>query len=253
MQCSAARGWPKMERQEYYDRVLHAARRLTGRERRDVRRELEGHIEDHMEALLALDYPQELAEERTLSAMGDPEEVGSELNRQYSPFWLSVKRLAMAVTALFVLLNFTGLLGEAGNIGDNLRARFCPEKLAAVQYHSDNLHAVEDVDLRAEMGDVTVRVYQVGLDAPTRGTTAYVALCAWYQNPLKEQPNILNWNMDVWVESSSGHRPSGGSGWKWAFIYEVPVNYGDTVEITYDRFGQQMELTVELPWEEAES
>ena len=242
-----------MDRQEYCDRVLHAARRLTGREQRDVRRELEAHMEDHVEALLALDYPRELAEERTLSAMGNPEEVGRELNRQYSPFWLAVKRLAMAAAVLFVLVNFTGLIGAADNIVDNLRARFWPEKLAAVQYHSNNLQAVEDLDLRAEMGDVTVRVYQVGLDDPTQGTTAYVALCAWYQNPLKEQPDVISWNTaGCWAESSSGHRPSGGGGWKWAFVYEIPVNYGDTVTITYDRFGQRMELTVELPWEEAE-
>ena len=36
-----------------------------------------------MEGLLELGYSPELAEERTLDAMGDPKEVGRELNRQY--------------------------------------------------------------------------------------------------------------------------------------------------------------------------
>ena len=129
-----------------------------------------------MEALLELDYPPELAEERTLSAMGDPGEVGRALNRQYPFRWLVAARTAMALTIAAVLLMGSGLLGFLSNTGDNLRARFCPETLAAVEYHSDHLDAVEGLDLRAELEDVTVRVYQAGLNDWTtaRDTGVYI-------------------------------------------------------------------------------
>lgn len=70
-----------MTRKEYTDTVLSTLRHVTGDEKAAIRKELEAHMEDHMEALLALDYPQELAEERTLSAMGDP--VGDDILRVY--------------------------------------------------------------------------------------------------------------------------------------------------------------------------
>ena len=73
-----------MDRKTYIDTVLSALRHVTGDERAAIRAELEGHMEDHMEGLLELGYEPELAEERTLAAMGDPQEVGRELNKQYT-------------------------------------------------------------------------------------------------------------------------------------------------------------------------
>lgn len=73
-----------MDRRDYTDRVLSSLRRVTEKEREAIRSELDGHIEDHMEALRELGYDEELAEERAIAAMGEPDEVGRELNRQYT-------------------------------------------------------------------------------------------------------------------------------------------------------------------------
>lgn len=243
-----------MTRKEYTDAVLAVLRHVTRREREAIRREIDGHIEDHMEDLLELDYPPELAEERTLSAMGDPGEVGRALNRQYPFRWLVAARTAMALTIAAVLLMGSGLLGFLSNTGDNLRARFCPETLVAVEYHSDHLDAVKELDLRAELEDVTVRVYQAGLTNASGGGMAYVALSCWNDNPFVEPPELINtfgWEEVLRITGSScGLPPSGGTGSKWTFVYEVPVNYGDTVEITYERWGRSFRLSVPLPWEE---
>ena len=80
-----------MDRKTYIATVLSALRHVTGDEQLAIRAELDGHIEDHMEGLLELGYDPELAEERTLSAMGDPKEVGRALDRQYPYRWLIVK------------------------------------------------------------------------------------------------------------------------------------------------------------------
>lgn len=77
-----------MDRKTYIDTVLSTLRRVTGRERSAIREEIDGHIEDHMEGLIELGYDPALAEERTLAAMGDPKEVGRELNKQYPLRWL---------------------------------------------------------------------------------------------------------------------------------------------------------------------
>lgn len=84
-----------MNRKEYTDAVLTALRHVTDRERLAIQAELDAHIEDHMAALQELDYPPELAEERALAAMGDPAEVGRELNACYqSWFWVILGRAA---------------------------------------------------------------------------------------------------------------------------------------------------------------
>lgn len=244
-----------MTRKEYTESVLSALRHVTQREREAIRAEIDGHIEDHMTDLLELDYPPELAEERTLSAMGDPAEVGRELNKQYPLGWLVVGRTAMMLTVAVVLVMGTGILGFLSNTGDNLRARFCPETLATVEDQSDSLDAVAELDLRARLEDVTVRVYQVGLEHTSGGGMAHVALSCWDDNPFVEPPELINtlgtYDVLEIQGSTCGLLPDGGSGWKWAFIYEVPVNYGDTVEITYERWGQSLHFSVPLPWEEA--
>ena len=68
-----------MDRKTYIATVLSTLRHVTGDERLAIQAELEGHMEDHMEGLLELGYSPELAEERTLAAMGDPKEVGRRL------------------------------------------------------------------------------------------------------------------------------------------------------------------------------
>ena len=71
-----------MTRQEYTDRVLANLRRVTRSERAAIREELDAHMEDHICDLLDLGYDEALAEERTMQRMGDPEEVGRELDKQ---------------------------------------------------------------------------------------------------------------------------------------------------------------------------
>lgn len=97
-----------MDRRDYTDRVLSSLRRVTEKEREAIRSELDGHIEDHMEALRELGYDEELAEERAIAAMGEPDEVGRELNKQYPFRWLVAKwgAILLAVWILASVLFF---------------------------------------------------------------------------------------------------------------------------------------------------
>lgn len=66
-----------------------------------IRAELEAHIEDRCMALEELNYPPELAAERTLAAMGDPVTVGKALDKEHS-LWLGRLWLA-SVVAVFLM------------------------------------------------------------------------------------------------------------------------------------------------------
>ncbi|MBQ7778586.1 MAG: hypothetical protein IJ396_06725 [Oscillibacter sp.] len=230
-------------------------RRVTGGERAAIRAELEAHMEDHMLALMDLGYEEELAEERMLQHMGDPAEIGRELDQQYPPHWLVLKRITIVLTVIFILLTFTDVAQILNNAGDSFWARFYPEKLMDVHHLKEVPEVVQDTDIRVQLDDVMVRVYQVALEDADAACRAYVALSCWNRNPFAEQPEIANsyfWMTPapLWVRTSSGRNPDGGSGWLWAFRYELPVEYGDSVQLTYDAFGQTFDLTVELPWEE---
>lgn len=117
-----------MNRKEYTDAVLTALRHVTDRERLAIRAELDAHIEDHMAALRELDYPPELAEERALAAMGDPAEVGRELNACYqSWFWVILGRAAAVVTVLMCILALLHV-GLLGMVADSISARIYPDE-----------------------------------------------------------------------------------------------------------------------------
>ena len=48
-------------------------------DRKAIARELTAHFQDHVRDLERLDYPWQLAEQRALAAMGDPEQIGKAL------------------------------------------------------------------------------------------------------------------------------------------------------------------------------
>ena len=123
-----------MDRRQYTDRVLTSLRRVTAKEREAIRQELDGHMEDHMDALRELGYDEQEAEEHTLAAMGDPAEVGRELNRQYPFRWLVVKWAAQGVAVLLVLFLLSGWWDVLGNVVCYARARLWPGTFANVEW-----------------------------------------------------------------------------------------------------------------------
>ena len=77
-----------------------------------IRAELAAHWEDHAAALMERGIPEEEAARRALEAMGDPEEIGKELDRSHSPFlgWFQicfrVFAWAAALAAAIVLVSW---------------------------------------------------------------------------------------------------------------------------------------------------
>lgn len=74
-------------------------------DRKDIAAELTAHYEDHVRDLERLDYPWQLAGERALAAMGDPEQIGKALDQVHKPWlgWLWKASRALLTMACLLL------------------------------------------------------------------------------------------------------------------------------------------------------
>ena len=240
-----------MDRRQYTDRVLTSLRRVTAKEREAIRRELDGHMEDHMEALRALGYDEALAEERTIAAMGDPEEVGRELNQQYPFRWLVIGRAAMVLTLLFALLVALPAWNKAGDVVNNLWCRFYPLHLldmrdlswGADRDYRPMVAEAEKVELRQTADGVTLYIYQAGLEDPAaEETTAWAAVSPYGNDPVQSN-NVYRSLM------ASGDIDSLSFDFDGPFIVSDQVRRGEPLCFAYDISGETLSFEVPLPWE----
>ena len=248
-----------MTRTEYVDRVLSVMKNVTTKEREAIRAELSAHIEDHICDLLDLDYPETLAEERTMALMGDPEEVGRELDQQYRPtIWDSLEGIA---TILLVAVGLQALLGVGilFHAVDAMEARFAPSRKSAEDYTAA---ATEETDYRIPIGNDIVKIYQVSVgnkvfsyyahdQIAEQGLAAELLVCAYDRVPF----GIVSGNLFTYLKVADRRGTEldtwgGGSG-SWGAEYDryyIPIQHGDTyVTFSYDRFGESVELQIPLP------
>lgn len=240
-----------MGRRQYTDRVLTSLRRVTAKEREAIRQELDGHMEDHMESLRELGYDEELAEERTIAAMGDPAEVGRELNQQYPFRWLVIGRAAMIATLLFALLVAPPAWNKAGDVVNNLWCRFYPLHLldlrelswGADRDYRPMVTEAEKVDLRQMADGVTLYIYQAGLEDPAaEETTAWAAVSPYWDDPFRSN-NVYRSLM------ASGDIDSLSFDFDGPFIVSGQVRRGEPLCFAYDISGETLSFEVPLPWE----
>ena len=242
---------------EYVERVLSVMRHVTPSEREAIRAELAAHIEDHICDLLELDYDEALAEERTMALMGDPEEVGRELDKQYTnSFWLWLEGIAKILLVPMILISLLGI-GILFHAADHLEARFAPEG-----YRTDfPAEITEEVDLRIQIGNDILRVYQVALGKESHYNydleksemlpTVQVSVCAYDRIPF----GIVSGDLFTYLKAADQRGKEidtgGGGAGSWGAEYNryyIPVEPGDTyVTLSYDRFGESVTLKVPLP------
>lgn len=201
-----------------------------------------------MEGLLELGYSPELAEERTLDAMGDPKEVGRELNKQYTGWgFVLLSRIAVLLTVVLCIQAVLGL-GILGNLLGSVWARVAPlepEEISAA--------VTQRLDIRVPIGSDVVRVYGVSRLTRKGVPAAGVFLCAYDRLPGGVVSDRLL--PGVWIEDQRGEALewlSGGSGHgsigaDYQLRY-VPVEETDTsITLRYDHFGEDVSVKIPLP------
>ena len=239
-----------MNRREYCDRVLSVLRYVTPAEKTAILEELDAHIEDHMCHLLERGYTEELAEARTMACMGDPEEVGRALDRQYPLHWLVISRFVTVFLVLAIFMLLSGLL-TMNNTFDSFRARWAPWTNVSERWE-ESIHL--RLDLRQEVGSDVVRVLGSGAGEKwgKSAPTASVLLCQYDQNPFGyvSRMNIYfeDCRGETVMNASSGYSSSGAA----YSMRDMYVQYGDPyVTMVCERYGIRYEIEVPLVWEDA--
>ena len=238
-----------MTRREFTDRVLLPLGRLTAEERENVRRELEEHVEDRMEAMLDMGWSEELAEERCLEAMGDPAEIGRELAKQYrGRGWLWLGRAAVLLTAVLCVQALLGL-GMLGAAWDSLTVRIHPSTAISIGELRE-VEAVEDLDIRAEVGNDILRIYQVSVGEKDGQRAAMVLACMYDRWPFGVVADNLYARSKLfsqWGETGNSAGGSANHGVEYAARW-TPVKPGDThVVWEYRAIGETVRLEIPLP------
>ena len=238
-----------MTREEYTNTVLAQLRRVTEDERRAIRAELDGHVEDHMEALRELGCEEAEAEARALERMGDPAEVGRALNKVYTGWvWVLLSRAAILLTVVLCIQAVLGI-GILSNLLWSIQARTIPQEVRS-DYRA---WATIEPDIRVPIGNDVLRVYRVSLVERKDGPAAQVALAAYDRIP----GGVVSQRLipSVVLADQRGavpDRDTGGGGMG-CFTAEftlryVPVREGDTyITLTYDWLGETAEVTIPLP------
>ena len=97
----------------YCDAVCLHIRSRTGRA--DAYRELRDHLEDHSAALAARGVPDREAQVQAVEAMGDPQEIGRQLDRCHSPLLPRLSKIfALCACALFLIGFCASVLHQTG-------------------------------------------------------------------------------------------------------------------------------------------
>ena len=238
-----------MTRGEFLNQVLSPLGRLTAQEREDVRRELEEHVEDRMEALLEMGWDAELAEARCLEAMGDPAEIGREMAKQYrGKGWLWLGRAAVVLTVVVCIQALLGV-GMLGAAWDSLTVRFNPPRTISIG-ELKNVEAEEELDIRAEIGNDILRIYQVSVGEKDGQRAAMVLACAYDRWPFGIVVDSLFGRSELWNERGETGTSGGGSGNSGAVCAALwaPVETGDTHVIwEYRAIGEAVRLEIPLP------
>ena len=183
--------------------------------------------------------------------MGDPAEVGRELNRQYPFRWLVIGRAAMIATLLFALLVAPPAWNKAGDVVNNLWCRFYPLHLldlrelswGADRDYRPMVTEAEKVDLRQMADGVTLYIYQAGLEDPAaEETTAWAAVSPYWDDPFRSN-NVYRSLM------ASGDIDSLSFDFDGPFIVSGQVRRGEPLCFAYDISGETLSFEVPLPWE----
>lgn len=236
-----------MTRREYTDRVLSVMQRITAAEEEAIRAELDAHMEDHLEVLLELGYETELAEQRTMERMGDPEEVGRELDKQYPRFWLIAERvLKVLVCVLALVLVFDAL--TMYSVWGSLQARMEPYEYAG-KYQLEHMNM--QLDIRREIGSDILHIYGSGTNPDGKIHVLYY----WYDQDLLGYVTGEN----VELVDCRGEQVLGGGGWSRnrrlsSCDSRGTVQSGDPyVTVVVYRFDERYEIQVPLKWEEVQA
>ena len=253
----------------YCQAVVRCLRHATAKERQNVRWELECHLQDHAEALEAAGHPPEQAQAHALAAMGDPQEVGSALDREFPLGWLILSRGALVLVLIGAVLLALLLPQQLYGCVNSLIAR--GDLLHSNTHFRDIDPTIEtaaplDVTFTLPNGDV-IDLYGVTLIQKKTGKylvpkepDGYIAgvyAVCYNKNPFRDPYYGLE-TLDG-LDNSGTPYQAGSGGEKsspnadYGCLEFSTLAPGDTLTIRCRAPGYTAQQTIPLPWQEVSS
>lgn len=236
----------------YTQQVTSHLRHATRQEKVDLQAELEAHLEDHTQALLAAGWAQEQAQHHALAAMGDPKAIGSALNQAYPFRWLALSRAALVLILLFALVLLPNLPIWFLCCWNSLTARW--DALHSPNHVRQSNTQVEDMipldtTLCLPNGDI-LSLFAVLLVPQADGTyEAQISGTAYHRNPFRTPYySRLEYAINGGVPTESRKAFSSSAG---AFYWSDSVRGlepGDTLRVQTVSPGLHVSAQVPLPW-----
>lgn len=188
-----------------------------------------------------------------MALMGDPEEVGRELDKQYPLRWMVLGDLAMLLSVCMGLLLALLLVVGEPSLEKAIACRWRPETYCCLTH----VEADATAELRYTMGNDVVRVYQVYVGELDGQRMAMVNVDNFDRLPLGA---AAQWAEYATLENQRGESGRGYwengirsrfySPWCYHACLGVPVEPDDTyVTLKCERYGESMECRVPLPKE----
>ena len=235
--------------------VSSYVRHATPEEKAQIEQELRDHIEDHAQALMGLGRNEEEATKRAVESMGNPKEIGEELNKEYPIIWLILSRIpAFLIAILVAILIISPASVSVYNAYTNLQARIAPE----TRYLSNDGHKVDYFfDIRREVPNANdvIRFYGSTVyceDGKYYGLVGSSCYDKWIFGYASD-----NVHDNIRYHTLAGNSYSGGGGFSNSgasfHLRTIEVEYGQQyVSVSYDRFGTKWEAKIPLNWEGVE-
>ena len=238
---------------EYTRAVCACLRHATPKEKQAVAQELQDHLDDHAAALVEAGWDPEQAQAHALEAMGEAQEVGQALNREFPLRWLVLSRVLLVLAVLAAIVLLLPIPGRLVSAWNSLAARAEPSHLYPPTKDSSVSAYPLDVHFSLPNGD-QIALYAVTLTEAWNGTyTAQIYGLGYHQNPFrKHNSNYVTYTLgdsdtSINLASRTSSVRPGVTFWSDSI---APLYPGDTLTAHVSWIQQEITVPVLFPWEE---
>ena len=232
----------------FCDRVCSYIDHATGKELEQVHKELHNHLEDHATALIDIGRSPEEAEVAALLAMGDPEEIGREMNKQFPFIWLFLSRATAVIAIILAMLLISPLRDIYSRVSESLLVRENPTEVFA-DYG-------DPIDIRVQLPENDIAYfYSTDVDVfNEENYRALIGLVVYDNNPFgRVSRDATNFK----TETETGfYAPSGGSYMGYGVHNKqmsIDIEKGqESVELCYNHMDNEIWVEIPLDWEGVE-
>ncbi len=236
----------------YLQAVCACLRHATPKEKQAVAQELQDHLDDHAAALVEAGWDPEQAQAHALEAMGEAQEVGQALDREFPLRWWMLSRVAGCVLLIALLLAVSWLREPVMDLYFYHQAKQDP---LSFDWHREELPTLTPLDLQAALpGGTTLSVYAMGVTENDTGSyDAYVCAVSYSEDPFQFPSDAAQYlTFSASGETIFSYSPTSDTqGCRCFTLYRLPeLSWGVVPTAQLARNGTHITWEIPLPWQE---